>query len=319
MTNTGAGDRNIGTAGLHGQVGEEDLGEIVSERLGSKAWSSGLSVSDFASCLSLGMEPAAFVQGFAVMQWAWYSTGLGMGGYSNLGYPALPSGKGVYSEQWNCPHGFVGGEHRMYGFNYEQTWVENNWKTGWDLAFNRMLDEAKSAGAHGVIGVVDEMHNLAGTGAAEFRIQGTAVRVPDSPLPPKPFTTFLSGQRLAKLLETGHVPVSVVASLSSVQMVASCMTHYQLSGNTPGWSSGTAGVASITQVNNAQIAVRQLAREHVRAKLGKDLLHGASTVQFEHEVGEGNFTLQCVLKGTRVRRFKKSAPLPEVRPVVRLT
>ena len=55
-----------------------------------------------------------------------------MGG---LGRVAGPSGRGQYSEGWQCPHGFVGGEHRMYGYNFEQTWVEGNWASGWGLAF----------------------------------------------------------------------------------------------------------------------------------------------------------------------------------------
>ena len=54
------------------------------------------------------------------------------------------------------------------------------------------------------------MRTLAGTNAHEFVIRGTAVRVPETPVPAQPFTTYLSGQRLAKLLEAGYVPVSVV-------------------------------------------------------------------------------------------------------------
>lgn len=299
-----------------------DLPEAAGRRLGTGAWSSGLSVADFASCLTMGMDPVGFVQGFAVMQWSWYSNTYyrSMGGMG--GMPG-PTERGQYSEGWQCPHGFVGGEHRMYGFNYEQTWVEGNWSNGWGLAYGRMVEEAAALGAHGVIGVVDDMHHLAGTGAAEFRIRGTAVVVPGAAPPPRPFTTFLSGQRLVKLIEAGFVPVSVAAALSSVQMIGYCITHYQMAGTAAGnWSGGmsggVSGVHSIVQVGKAQRAARHLAREHVRRQLGSDILHGASLEQFEHEVGEGDLAIQCMIKGTRVRRYKDFDPLPEAEPVVRL-
>ena len=301
----------------------DDLPEAAERRLGTGAWSSGLSVADFASCLSLGMEPAGFVQGFAVMQWSWYAGGYyrsggGFGG--GFGW-TVPTGPGQYAEEWRCPHGYVGAEHRTYGFNAEQTWLENSWAEGWGLASQRMVEEAAEAGAHGIIGIVDDMHYLTGGGTAEFRISGTAVRVPGAPPPPRPFTTFLSGQRLTKLLEAGFMPVSVAATLSSVQMIGYCITHYQLAGTGTGtWmSGGLSGVNSIAQVNKAQRAARHLAREHIRKQIGNDSLHGATFEQFEHEIGEGDMAVQCTVKGTRVRRFKDFDPLPDAEPVVRLT
>jgi uncharacterized protein YbjQ (UPF0145 family) len=309
-----------GPAGAAGTAGgpDGDVPEAAGRRFGSGAWSSGLSVVDFASCASMGMDPVGFVQGYAVMQWAWY-TGSYYGGLGGLGGPPVAA-RGQYSEAWQCPHGFVGGEHRMYGFNYQQTWLEANWANGWSLAYHRMVEEAVALRAHGVIGVVDNMHHLPGTGAAEFQIRGTAVVVPGATPPPAPFTTFLAGQRLVKLIEAGFVPVSVAAALSSVQMVGYCMTHYQLAGTAGGtWSGGISGVNSITQVSRAQEAARHLARERIRGQLGGDTLHGATLEQFDHEVGEGDMNIQCIIKGTRVRQFKDFDPLPEAEPVVRLT
>jgi hypothetical protein len=211
----------------------------------------------------------------------------------------------------------------MYGYNFEQTWVEENWSTGWGLACRRMVEEAKAVGAHGIIGVADEMRPFVGMGAAEFAIRGTAVVVPGAPTPPQPFTTFLSGQRLVKLIEAGFVPVSVAAAMSSVQMIGYCITHYQLAGTSAGnWSGamsgGVTGVHSIVQVGKAQRAARLVAREQLRRQLGHDVLHGATFEQSEQEVGEGDLTIQCLIRGTRVRRFKDFDPLAEAEPVVRL-
>ena len=311
--------------------GEGDLPEAASRRLSGGAWSSGLSVTDFASCLDMGIEPVGFVQGYAVMQWSWNMAAGGFGGTFGLGGmigggflgPGTSGRPGQYVEQWRCPHGFVSAEHRMYGINYELTWLEQSWATGWGLALGRMVEEAVSLGATGVVGVVDDVRPLVGGGTLEFRASGTAVVVPGAPPPPAPFTTYLSGQRLAKLVEAGFAPVAVVATRSAVRMLGSCITHYQLAGTSVGTWYGTAaggaiGVGPVQQVNQAQAAARRIARERVRAQLGSDLLHGASLKDSEREIGEGDLSIECTLTGNRVRQFKDFDPLPDPTPVVRL-
>jgi uncharacterized protein YbjQ (UPF0145 family) len=311
-------------------TGGDELPEAATRRLAGGAWSSGLSVADFASCLDMGMEPVGYVQGYAVLQWSWFMStgglgiglGGGLGGFGG-GWASSPQRRGQYVEQWQCPHGFVSAEHRMYGANYELTWLEESWATGWGLATGRMVDEAKELGATGVVGVVDAMGPLVGGTTVEFRASGTAVAVADAPRPATPFSTYLSGQRLAKLIEAGFAPVSVVGTLSAVRMLGYCITHYQLAGSTVGtWygpaAGGVSGVGPVDQVNRAEAAARRLARERVRAQLGTDILHGATLQRSEREIGEGDLSIQCTLKGTRVRPFKEFDPLPDATPVVRL-
>jgi hypothetical protein len=311
---------------------EPGLPEAATRRLSGGAWSSGLSVTDFASCLDMGMRPLGFVQGYAVMQWSWYMAtggfagvrygGLGTGGALGAGWGPTQRRRGQYVEQWQCPHGFVGAEHRMYGVNYELTWLEQSWATGWGLAVGRMVEEATSLGATGVVGVVDDMRPLVSANTVEFRASGTAVAVDGAPALTEPFTTYLSGQRLAKLFEAGFAPVSVAATMSAVQMLGYCITNYQLAGSAPvGWYGGVrgSGVGSVDQVNKAQAAARRLARERIRAQLGSDVLHGASLDTSEREIGEGDLSVQCLLKGSRVRQFKDFDPLPHPAPVVPLT
>lgn len=311
----------------------DDLPEAATRRIAEGAWSSGLSVADFASCLDMGMDPVGYVQGYAVMQWSWFMAtggfGMGMGGFGGLGtrgggWGVSPQRRGQYVEQWQCPHGFVSAEHRMYGANYELTWLEDSWATGWGLAMGRMIDEAKGLGATGVVGVVDEMRPLLGGTTVEFRASGTAVAVDGGGRPASPFSTYLSGQRLAKLIEAGFAPVNVVATQSAVRMLGYCITHYQLAGTNVGtWygpgAGGVSGVGPIDQVNRAEAAARRLARERVREQLGSDILHGATLERSEREIGEGDLSIQCTLKGTRVRRFKDFDPMPDALPVVRLT
>jgi hypothetical protein len=107
--------------------------------------------------------------------------------------------------------------------------------------------------------------------------------------------------------------------MSSVQMIGYCITRYQMSGQANmGWLGSVAGVSSIAQVGKAQSAARHLARAKVRAQLGSDSLHGAHLDQSTREFGEGDMAIQCVIKGTRVRRFKDFNPLPHPTTVVPL-
>lgn len=290
----------------------DDLPEAAGRRFAEGAFSSGLSVPDFAACLQMGLEPLGFVQGYCVMQWQWY----GMGSPYGI-YRTPYEGRGGYLETWQCPHGFVSAEHRSWGQNVEQTWIEEAWGQGFGSAYRRMVEEATELGAHGVVGLVDTSERLSDLGVVEFRVQGTAVRVEDAPAPAQPWTTYLAGQRLAKLVEAGYAPVSIAAAIASVRVWAYCVTEYLTEGTSRGWGMQTAGV-EIEQAAKAQMAARRLAREHVRAQLGGDSLHGAEMVASEREIGSGDREVQCILRGNRVRRFKDFDPLPAPRPTVRL-
>jgi hypothetical protein len=293
-----------------------DLPEAANRRFASQAFTSGLTVPDFAACLQMGLEPVGYVQGFCVMQWGWY----GLNSPYRRGISPYGGGQGGYMESWQCPHGFVSNEHRSWGQNYEQSWIEDAWGQGFGTAYSRMLEEAAAVGAHGVVGVVDSADRLGDLGVLEFHLRGTAVRVTDAPAPPggQPWTTYLAGQRLAKLIEAGYMPISVTAAVSSVRVWAYCMTEFLLEGTSSTWGMQLAG-AEITQVASAQMAARQIAREHVRAQMAGDSLHGAEMVVSEHQLSEGDQEIQCLLRGNRVRRFKDFDPMPVPHPTVRLS
>ncbi len=298
---------------------ESDLPEAALRRLGSSSWSSGLSVPDFAACLDLGLEPIALVQGFCVMRWGWYG-GLGSGfgrtmsPYVGMGGAQTP---GAYSEIYRCPHGFVSAEHRTWGQNLEQPWVEEAWSGGYHAAYSRMLEEAQTHGAHGIVGVVDRVSNVADTGTTEFHFLGTAVMVDGGPPPASgvPWSTFLAGQRLIKSIEAGFMPVAVVAALASVRVWAYCMTEYLMEGST---SWGSSRPQLVEQVSRAHMAVRQLARKHVRQQLSGDQLHGARIEVVNRELSQGDEVIDCTLRGNRVRRFKEFDEIPLPTPTVRL-
>ena len=291
-----------------------DLPEAATRRFAEGAFTSGLTVPDFAACLQMGLHPVGYVQGFCVMQWQWYGTAAR---YGNWGPAANRTGG--YSETWQCPHGMVSAEHRAWGQNYEQTWVEDAWGQGFSAAYERMVEEAASAGAHGVVGLVDTTEPLGETGVLEFRVQGTAVRATEGPPPAggRPWSTYLAGQRLAKLVEAGYAPVSIAAAVASVRVWANCVTQYLTEGTSSTWG-GQAQGAEIEQTVKAHMVVRRLARQRVRAQLGSDSLHGAAMTTTERELGQGDAELLCVLRGNRVRRYKRAPSVPIPRPTVRL-
>ncbi len=299
--------------------GPGDLPEAAPRRLESGSFSSGLTVPDFAACLQMGLRPVGLVQGFCAMQWGWYGAGSpymrGMSPY------AAPGGQGTYLQNWYCPHGFVSAEHRSWGQNYEQTWVEDAWLAGFNAAFGRMVEEAKEVGAHGIIGVTDTSRPMPETNIAEFHVLGTAVVVEDGPPPPggEPWSTYLAGQRLAKLLEAGFMPISVIAVIASVRVWAYCITEWLMEGGALGWGQTNQSTQEIEQVSEAHLAVRALARDHARRQLGHDTMHGTTVWTSEREVGSGDQVLECTLRGTRVRRFKDFDPMPAPRPTVRLS
>jgi hypothetical protein len=314
----------------------DDLPPEAAARLTSGAFSSGLSVNDFAACLHMGMRPVALVQGYCVMRWSWYGAGAGGGygpGYGRYGggygrgggYPGTVGGGfgGAFARApsgalstYQCPHYYAGADHRAWGQNVEQSWMTRTWHDGFNTAYLRMISEAEQAGAHGVVGVVDTSSVLIDRSIREFHIYGTGVVVEGEPRPERIWTSYLAGPRLEKLIETGFMPTSIVASMASVRAWAVCVTQTLMRG---GYGSGGGAPvgAEITQMADAQMQARRLARDQVKAGLGRDNLHGADLQVGVHEMGEGDIEVDCVLRGTRVHRFRPADPLPPPQLIVR--
>jgi hypothetical protein len=277
-------------------------------------------VADFAACLEMGLEPVGYVQGFCVMQWGFSSIGMGLGFGTGI-----PSGgpSAAYDESFQCPHGFrmANAEHRSWGQNYQQWWVEQAWQRGFAAATSRMLEEAQASGAHGVIGVLDSSAPLGDLGVLEFHTRGTAVRIIGGDPPPHelPWTTYLAGQRLAKVIEAGCMPISIAASISSVRVWAYCMTQLLVGGVATTWGgSGPFESQEVDQISQARTAARRLARDAMRAQLDGDSLLGADLTVVERDAERGDQEIQCILRGNRVRRFRTFAPLAPPTPTVTL-
>jgi len=289
-----------------------DLPPESAGRLERSAFSSGLTVPDFAACLHMGLRPVGLVQGYCVMKWSWYGAG---SMYASTSFWSA-SGWGTALSNYRCPHySFNSSDHRTWGTNLEQPWVANSWQEGYNTAFARMREEAAEAGAHGIVGVVDSSSHLVDGAIREFHMYGTAVVVEDAEPPPQIWTSYLAGQRLAKLVEAGFFPISVVASMASVRVWAVCATEMLLRG-----SYDTYGVVTpadeIVQVADAEMQARRVARDRIKSALGSDSLHGARIEAGWMEIAEGDFERHVTLRGTRVRRVRAADPLPAPVPTV---
>jgi len=84
------------------------------------------------------------------------------------------------------------------------------------LALGRLEQEAALLKAHGVIGVRFIRRNYVwGSDLIEYTAIGTAIRLPNAPLPQRPFLSDLSGQEFWTLLQAGYYPAGLVTSFCS--------------------------------------------------------------------------------------------------------
>jgi hypothetical protein len=291
-----------------------DVPSEAEGRLRRAAFSSGLTVPDFTACLQMGMRPVGLVQGFCVMRWSWYGAGSMYMRSAGLGGSSWGTSIGTY----RCPHGYVQADHRSWGENFEQTWMTQAWQDGFNTAYQRMIEEATDAGAHGVVGVIDTASHLVDSGIREFHFLGTAVVVENAEPPATIWSTYLAGQRLAKLLEAGFQPVSIAASMSSIRVWEVCTTEILMKGGYDQWGAVTPG-DEVRQMSDAHMDARRRARDHIRSALHGGVLHGARLDAAEYEHGEGDREVTCTIRGNAVQQVKEAAPLAAPTPTVRLS
>ncbi len=97
------------------------------------------------------------------------------------------------------------------------------------LALSRLDQEATLLKAHGVIGVRLTSRDYEwGSDLLEFTAIGTAIKLPNTPLPQHPFLSDLSGQEFWTLLQAGYYPVGVVTGYCVYYVRLSALATKQL-------------------------------------------------------------------------------------------
>jgi uncharacterized protein YbjQ (UPF0145 family) len=178
-------------------------------------------------------------------------------------------------------------------------------KRGRDTAMSRLVQEATALGADGVVGIRLTDARMDGN-KREFMALGTAVRSRGGQRPARPFTTDLSGQDVAKLLEAGWVPAGIVYGISVAIRHDDWVTRNQaavFAGNTE--------VSGYTELVNH---VRHDARREFAtraARIGGDsaLLTSMGQHVWEYEAGENHVdhVAECVITGNAIARFHATA------------
>jgi uncharacterized protein YbjQ (UPF0145 family) len=158
---------------------EERLGTLGAEA--GQAFTSDLSVPEFALIRRHRLEPLTQVMGSSVYHVGWQ--------YLNQGV-------------W----GSTIQELTVLADAYNDCRVR---------AFSRLRQEAELAGADAVVGVrITAARYDWGSDLVEFQAIGTAVRAPELGTPAGPALTNLSGQEIALLLDGGYAPLGVVGATS---------------------------------------------------------------------------------------------------------
>jgi uncharacterized protein YbjQ (UPF0145 family) len=179
----------------------------------SGAFTSALSVEEFAAIRSVGFSPVGQVLGSAVYNVGWSYSGCGyVGAYGGLRYGGL--NQGDFSGQGMGGYGGYGSRWQPAPV-VDVPAVRNLLEQARHRAVERMRVECEGLGGDGVVGVRLTVASFYGNGL-EFMAIGTAVRADGAKRPRQPFTSDLSGQDFAKLIRSGWVPVDLVQGVGAV-------------------------------------------------------------------------------------------------------
>jgi Putative heavy-metal-binding len=297
---------------------EGDPDPTHADRLRSPGFTSGLSINEFAACTSLGLEPLQFVQGYAVLAQTppMYSGGVTMVGQRFVPQAGTQSYMNArmrnmaaqgYWKRYRCPHvnQAITGEHLIWGANSEQLLMHAAWRRGYDAAFSRMVEQAKAVGAHGVVGVSDARHDFAETGAIEYRVIGTAVRVAGAPESKgSPWTTHLAGPPLVNLIAGGYAPIAAMVERTWMAVWPYCLTKFFLEGRLTQRDLMGEPVQEVDQISDAKMKLVEIATTHVRDAAKGDPVYGMNVeLGDEHLGGTGAWIMDATIRATRLRRF----------------
>ena len=251
-------------------------------------FTSDLSTNEFVLARSKGYAPLSQVMGSSIYHVGW----------RNL----LPS-------SWNT-------------YESEMKTITNAHQRAAQLALGRLEQEAALLQAHGVIGV---RLNTRGyewdENVLEYIAIGTAIRLPNTALPPRPFLSDLSGQEFWALLQAGYSPDSVVTGFCSYYVSLGSRATRQLNVFVGGWAN-----QEIVPFSQALYTARSLAMDRLlnmsRAlnAIGVVGMHiDCKRTVIAHESNDIKLTVQFSAIGTAITEQKKGHVIPTVQPTLSFT
>lgn len=250
-----------------------------------------LSVPAAASLESVGFDTVGEVMGCIVERISWVGfAGCGLaygGGYGfNLGMLGSPPVQSATS--------------RFSGYGPYVSALT----TGYDTALRRLLLEAASLGADGVVGIRLSVVDMPGE-AQEFMALGTAVRARSRTRPTAPFSTELPGTDFAKLVMSGWVPVALQYGLEVAIRHDDYRTRSQAGSRL--FNTGNVEVSGYTELVQH---TRATARDKLAAKIFAAGADGgvisSSTLkmwQIEPSDGHTDHVAESMVLGTAIAAF----------------
>jgi uncharacterized protein YbjQ (UPF0145 family) len=224
---------------------------------GDTFFTSDLTVDEFAFCDLDDLRPITQVMGSSIY---------------HVGFQWMPS-------------------YRSWGASQELSTVSHAWNEARRLALDRLVQEARLAGAHAVVGVrlSRTAHAFASDGV-EWIATGTAVELPGVPVPADPPICDLGAQDFWKLRQAGYAPVGVLGHTTSFYIVASYQTQRAMQG---GRFFGGARNQELGDFTQGMYDARALAMRSVRQQANALDAHGLVGVTVEqshrvHKVSTGN-------------------------------
>jgi len=297
---------------------EAALDRLRSGSTSGGSWTSDLSVAELSAIRRVGFRPVGMVVGMSVYQIAIQGIGPSYFGLPSAGWGTLgpqgmgagwtPSGFRGYFKGYPCTHAVYGIGHG-YGVNYEDLYYERALTDVFRLALDRLRTEAQALGAHGVVGLRHTLVDLpvaSSSPVVELKMIGTAIQRPSAPPLEQPFTSHVSGQQFAKLLQSGWVPGGLVFGVGAVRSSGGCVSTM----TAPSWS-GAEFVQRSEAVHEAQ-AIAVSALEDRAAAYGEQAI-GVDVALSMREGEESAMTSMRAI-GTAVRRFRShdDVPVPQV-------
>ncbi len=250
------------------------------------AWTSLLSAPSAVALGGAGFDPVGEVMGSMVERIGW-------AGYRGCG------GYGIFSTT------VTSSDRRRYaGYGPYVQAVE----TGYATAMSRMLLEASTIGADGVVGVALE-RKPHGNGAYEFTAMGTAVRARSRTRPARVFSTHLPGTDVAKLVVAGWIPTDLVFGISVSIRHDDLATRRQSS-----WGAGNVEVSGYTDlVVLTRADARRRFTQHVKAAGADGAIVDAMSLRvwdIEPSDNHRDHIAEATIFGTALARFHRRGPAP---------
>jgi uncharacterized protein YbjQ (UPF0145 family) len=194
------------------------------------------------------------------------------------------------------------------------------------LALGRLEQEAILLHAHGVIGVRFTQRDYEwGSKLIEYTAIGTAIRLPNAPLSPRPFLSDLSGQEFWTLLHAGYYPAGVITGYCSYYVSLGS----QMTSQIRGWWGGIN--QEIIPFAQATYSARHLAmtRAHSMGEnmqalgvVGMHITNQRQIIEYEQENSSRKWLdlfLHFSVVGTAIVALQKKHTIPRPRPTLTLT